>query len=81
MFTSTKPATRPAWSSVVHSQPKQRVKPVRAAEKLVTTLEQQIQASGGLLVPGCYDSLSARIMARQRYKVRIQASSVCSRAR
>lgn len=36
----------------------------------MTTVERHILDYGGALIPGCYDALSARIMAKQGYKVR-----------
>lgn len=36
----------------------------------MTTVQRHIQDYGGALIPGCYDALSARIMAKQGYKVR-----------
>lgn len=38
----------------------------------MTTVERHILDYGGALIPGCYDAMSARIMARQGYKVRIR---------
>ena len=41
----------------------------------MTTVEKHILDYGGALIPGCYDALSARIMAKQGYKV--PNSAVC----
>lgn len=34
-----------------------------------TTIDKYLQELGGLLVPGCYDAFSARLMASRGYKV------------
>ena len=36
----------------------------------MTTIGKHLQDYGGALIPGCYDALSARLMAKQGYKVR-----------
>ena len=36
----------------------------------ITTIGKHLQDYGGALIPGCYDALSARLMAKQGYKVR-----------
>lgn len=44
--------------------------PVAARANGVTSIEQHLNDFGGLLIPGCYDAFSARLMASQGYKVR-----------
>jgi len=46
-----------------------------------TTVQLEIEAKGGMLIPGCYDALSARVMATQRYRVGLSCPGVCVPAR
>lgn len=42
-----------------------------------TTIGKHLLDYGGALIPGCYDALSARLMAKQGYKVRSFLLRVC----